>query len=237
MTKNARETKLKIELISKWYKNFGIDHLLTEVNSINNKNPSQENKIITSATKTTQTKFNSLEELRSHIMETDVCGLKNGSRNTVFSGGDPKSDIMIIGEAPGQEEDLLGEPFVGQSGKLLDNMLKSVGLSRKDVYITNIVFWRPPGNRTPSADEISVCMPYVHEHIKFIQPKVLLLLGGVSVRAILNTTDPISKLRGKKCKYKEIDVIPTFHPAYLLRSPNQKALSFCDMINLKKILS
>ena len=144
---------------------------------------------------------------------------------------------MIIGEAPGQDEDIQGKPFVGQSGKLLNNMLVSVGLSRDDVYISNIVFWRPPGNRTPSAEEIAFCMPYVEWHIKLVKPKVLLLLGGVAVKSILNTSESISRLRGSRQTYLGINTVATFHPAYLLRSPNQKAAAFRDFVLMKKLLT
>ncbi len=218
------------QFLKKWYKVFGIDHVFYDLNSIKPKVETQEISF------ENQTTFSSLEDLKKAVLKID-CILKKTARNTVFSDGNPNSDIMIIGEAPGQEEDEQGKPFVGQSGKLLDNMLLSVGIKRSDVYISNIVFWRPPGNRTPSAEEIALCMPYVEAHISFIKPKVLLLLGSVAVKSLLNTSEGISRLRGKKNIYKNIDVIPTFHPAYLLRSPGQKALAFRDFISLKKLLA
>lgn len=217
------------QFLTKWYQTFGIDHVFYDLNSIKLHLKKQE---ISSGN---HLNFSSLEDLKKAVFNID-CILKKTARNTVFSDGNPNSDIMIIGEAPGQEEDEQGKPFVGQSGKLLDNMLISVGIKRSEVYISNIVFWRPPGNRTPSAEEISLCMPYVEAHISFIKPKILLLLGSVAVKSLLNTTDGISRLRGKKNTYKNIDVIPTFHPAYLLRSPGQKALAFRDFISLKKLL-
>ncbi len=180
--------------------------------------------------------FSSLDELRQAVLNLDF-HLKKTARHTVFSDGDPNSDVMIIGEAPGQDEDEQGKPFVGQSGKLLNAILSSVGLRRNEVYISNIVFWRPPGNRTPSAEEIAFCMPYVEQHIKLAHPKVILLLGGVAVKSILNTSESISRLRGYCNTYLNIPVIATFHPAYLLRSPCQKALAFRDFILLKKTLS
>lgn len=218
------------KFLTRWYQTFGIDHVFYDLNSIKTKPKKQE------ISSEKQMNFSSLEDLKKAVLEID-CILKKTARNTVFSDGDPKSDIMIIGEAPGQEEDEQGKPFVGQSGKLLDNMLLSVGIKRSEVYISNIVFWRPPGNRTPSAEEVALCMPYVEAHISFIKPKVLLLLGSVAVKSLLNTSEGISKLRGKKNIYKDIDVIPTFHPAYLLRSPGQKALAFRDFISLKKLLN
>lgn len=217
-------------ILKYWYQSFGIDHVLYDINSIKLTSEKQD------ISEVRRLEFSSLEELKKAVLSID-CVLKKTARNTVFADGDPKSEIMIIGEAPGQEEDEQGKPFVGQSGKLLDNMLLSVGLKRTDVYITNIVFWRPPGNRTPSIEEIALCMPYVKAHVNLIRPKVLLLLGSVAVKSILNTNEGISKLRGRKNKYQGIDVIPTFHPAYLLRSPSQKSLSFRDFITLKKILN
>lgn len=225
---------LQIEqLIAGWYKAFGIDHVFHDPSCIKKSARGQD----TPAVKVeNELGFSSLDELRHAVFNLDH-PLKRTARNTVFSDGDPSSDVMIIGEAPGQDEDEQGKPFVGQSGKLLNSMLASVGLSREDVYISNILFWRPPGNRTPSVEEIAFCMPYVEQHVKLIKPKVLLLLGGVAVKSILNTSESISRLRGSKSKYLGIDTIATFHPAYLLRSPNQKAVAFRDFISLKKLLS
>ena len=215
-----------------WYKTFGIDHVFYKINSIEKKTEDQVHQ--TSNNKETLN-FSSIEELKQAVLNLNY-PLKRTARNTVFSDGNPNSAVMIIGEAPGQEEDEQGKPFVGQSGKLLNNMLAAVGLKRSDVYISNILFWRPPGNRTPSAEEIAFCMPYVKQHIMLARPKVLLLLGGVAVKSILNTLEPISKLRGLKNTYMGIDTIATFHPAYLLRSPGQKAIAFRDFIALRKLL-
>lgn len=231
MTYTGKDIKSK-QAIAKWYKHFGIDHVFFEIEST----AISASKPEVSSKSWAQTSFATLDELKDFVMKTDICGLKKYARNTVFSDGSPNSKIMIIGEAPGESEDIQGKPFVGQSGQLLDNMLRAVGLNRSDTYITNIVFWRPPGNRTPSAEEMIMCMPYVEEHIRLIAPKVLLLLGGVAVRSVLNTSEGITKMRGRQNKYKGIDVIPTFHPAYLLRSPGQKAQSFNDMIALAKLI-
>ena len=222
------DVKQKANQIAKWYKSFGIDHVFYDVNSIKSSVKNQDIDI--------KGTFQTLDELKKAVSEID-CNLKKTARNTVFSDGSPDSKIMIIGEAPGQEEDEQGKPFVGQSGQLLNNMLIAVGLSREDVYISNIVFWRPPGNRTPSSDEISLCMPYVEQHIMLIKPDVLLLLGGVAVKSILKTNDSISSLRGKRNLYNKIETIATFHPAYLLRSPGQKQLAFGDFIMLKQMLN
>lgn len=222
----------KIEgLLNEWYKTFGISHVFYDINSIKEQPKNQEQHYSEN-----RLNFESIEELKLAVFNLDF-PLKRTARNTVFSDGNPDSDIMIIGEAPGQEEDEHGKPFVGQSGKLLNNMLASVGLSRSDVYISNILFWRPPGNRTPSAEEIAFCMPYTEQHVRLAKPKILLLLGGVAVKSILNTSEPISRLRGSKNTYLGIATIATFHPAYLLRSPGQKAVAFRDFISLKKLLS
>ncbi|MDR0744766.1 MAG: uracil-DNA glycosylase, partial [Holosporales bacterium] len=198
--------------ITKWYKTFGIDYIFFDKSSLKLEKKSSYNISIPDRIP----KFKTIEDIKTAILNVD-CHLKKTAKNTVFSDGDPSSDIMIIGEAPGHEEDEQGKPFVGQSGKLLDHMLAAIGIQRAEVYISNIVFWRPPGNRTPSADEIELCLPYVEEHILLTNPKILLLLGGVAVKSLLNTNEPISKLRGKNNSYKRIDTLATFHPAYLLR--------------------
>ncbi|MBR1480085.1 MAG: uracil-DNA glycosylase [Alphaproteobacteria bacterium] len=236
--------QIKQELL-RWYKTFGVDHLFREdfgraaalkqeahpVTLLKKQSsPSVQADICRD-----ELNFSSIDELRAAVFKMDF-PLKRTARNTVFSDGNPNSDVMIIGEAPGQEEDEQGKPFGGQRGKLLNNMLASVGLARSDVYISNILFWRPPGNRTPSAEEISVCMPYVQAHVRLAKPKVLLLLGGVAIKSVLNTTESISRLRGSRNVYEGVDTIATFHPAYLLRSPGQKAAAFRDFILLKKLL-
>jgi DNA polymerase len=177
-----------------------------------------------------------LEELKAAILGID-CPLRNAAKNTVFSDGDPSSEVMLIGEAPGKEEDEQGKPFVGQSGQLLNEMLRAVGLERTKVYITNIVFWRPPGNRTPSSDEVSVCLPYVRKHIDMIGPRVVVLLGSVAIQALLQTKSSVASIRGRTQSISGIPVIPTYHPAYLLRSPGQKAAAFQDFINVIKSLN
>lgn len=219
-------------LVSIWYQTFGIDHIFYISDCIEKPTQKQSPEKVNTSSKLN---FSSLEELRKTILALDF-PLKKTARNTVFSDGNPSAPIMIIGEAPGQDEDVQGKPFVGQSGKLLNAMLAAVGLSRDNVYISNILFWRPPGNRTPSAEEIAFCMPYVEQHVKLVCPSVLLLLGGVAVKSILSTSESISRLRGSRNTYLGIPTIATFHPAYLLRSPGQKAVAFRDFILLKKML-
>ncbi|MBQ9441186.1 MAG: hypothetical protein IJU54_02165 [Alphaproteobacteria bacterium] len=176
-----------------------------------------------------------LKQLLIDIDNID-CIIKHTARNTVVFDGNINSEVMIIGEAPGQEEDIQGKPFVGQSGMLLNNMLRSIGLSRENVIISNIVFWRPPFNRTPSTDKISLCLPYVQRLIEIIMPKVLLLLGAVSNHALLNTMAPMSRLRGSVNNVSGIKAVSTYHPAYLLRSSTQKKYAFHDFLLLKHII-
>ncbi len=181
-----------------------------------------------------------LEELRNIIENFNDCPLKATATKMVFGSGNPDAQLMIIGEAPGKEEDRQGLPFVGASGHLLDLMLNSIGLTRQDVYISNILPWRPPANRKPSEAEVALFTPFVKKHIALIKPKVLLLLGGSAVSAVLNTNIGITKARGQWQKYIDddltVDVMPSFHPAFLLRTPAQKKFSWRDLMAVKKNL-
>lgn len=181
--------------------------------------------------------ISSLEALREALLNFEGCLLKATAIQLVFSDGNPKAPLMLIGEAPGAEEDQQGLPFVGRSGQLLDKMLKSIGLDRtKDCYIANVVPWRPPGNRPPSQEEIAACLPFLKKHIALVKPKLLVLLGGVATKTILNTKEGIVKVRGRVSFYEGVPVIPTFHPSYLLRSPTQKATAWKDWLFVKKTL-
>ena len=184
----------------------------------------------------------SLELLKQYIEQSNNCSLKKNAKNTVFSDGNPKSKIMLIGEAPGAEEDKQGKPFVGLAGKLLDKMLTSINLDRNSVYITNVLPWRPPNNRTPDSEEILECLPFLQKHIEIIKPKIIVLLGSTAAKAILSSTKGIMKIRGQWFEYnnlnliKPIKTIAIFHPAFLLRSPNYKKSSWEDLkIFQKKI--
>ncbi len=185
----------------------------------------------------TEEAITSLEQLRNVIERIDF-PLKDCALNMVFGTGNTHADILLLGEAPGAEEDKQGIPFVGQSGQLLDKMLAAVGLDRTQVYITNILPWRPPGNRTPSNQEIDIFRPYVLKHISLVAPKVIVCLGGTATKALLQTTQGIMQLRGKPTHIKEIDavIIPTFHPAYLLRSPSQKREAWSDFLKIKQLV-
>ncbi len=174
-----------------------------------------------------------LQKLRERINEIKNCKLKENASNLVFSDGNPNSKVMIIGEGPGANEDKEGFPFVGRAGQLLDKMLNAISLNRDNVYITNVVNYRPPENRRPTEKEIERYLPYLKKHIEIIKPKIILLLGSTAMNAILQNTEVISKMRGK---WYEIEInnikifsIVSFHPAYLLRQPDQKKFSWIDL--------
>lgn len=185
----------------------------------------------------------SLGALQKVVEQFEGCPLKLTATNTVFGIGPEDAQVIFIGEAPGADEDRMGEPFVGVSGKLLDEMIKSIGLSRKEnAYISNILFWRPPGNRNPTHAETAICLPFVKRYIELINPKIIVFLGGAAANALLDLSQGITRIRGKWYNYETgksdstIDSIPTFHPAYLLRSPIQKAKAWQDLLEIKKRL-
>ena len=182
-----------------------------------------------------------LAELRQALLDFDGCALKDTATQLVFADGNPEARIMLVGEAPGRDEDRLGLPFVGESGQLLDRMLAAIGLDRSSVYITNIVPWRPPGNRHPSQEETTACAPFVIRHIELVAPRLLVLLGGVSAGTLLERSEGITRLRGRWHEYKTttntIPAMPTFHPAYLLRQPALKRESWRDLLAIKDKLS
>ena len=179
-----------------------------------------------------------LQELRA-LMEQVDSPLKQCATNMVFGVGNEHANVLLLGEAPGAEEDKQGLPFVGQSGQLLDKMLAAIGLDRIMVYITNILPWRPPGNRTPTSEEIALFLPYVLKHISIISPKIVVCLGGTATKALLQKNDGIVRLRGRWTKVEGMSarVIATFHPAYLLRSPSQKREAWIDFLQIKSALA
>ncbi|OYD80507.1 uracil-DNA glycosylase [Azospirillum brasilense] len=182
----------------------------------------------------------SLEELESALRAFDGCPLKATAMNTVFADGNPSAEIMLIGEAPGEDEDRQGKPFVGVSGKLLDRMLAQIGLDRSKVYISNILPWRPPGNRSPTQAEIAACLPFLERHVELIGPKVLVPLGGTSAKTLLNRAEGITRLRGRWFDYASpgltgpVPVLPMLHPAYLLRNPIAKREAWRDLLTLRQ---
>ena len=186
-------------------------------------------------------KASNLEKLKKSISNIKNCSLKNNASNMVFSDGNPKSKIMLIGEAPGANEDQEGLPFVGRAGALLDKMLAAINLDRKKVYISNIINYRPPDNRRPTDEEIKRYLPFITKHIEIINPKILVLLGSTAMNALIGNEVVISKMRGKWIEKKfgncKTSVIITFHPAFLMRQPAQKKMAWTDlkMIRDKKI--
>ena len=178
-----------------------------------------------------------LDELIAAIENFEGCPVKATANRTVVFDGNPDSRVMLIGEAPGAEEDRQGKPFVGETGHLLDRMLAAIGLDRESTYITNVFFWRPPGNRTPTPQEIALCQPFVRRQVELVRPKAILALGGISAKALFESEAGITRLRGqwKEIAFGEVTVpvLASFHPSYLLRQPTQKRLSWEDLLTFK----
>lgn len=181
-------------------------------------------------------------ELEEAVKKFDGCAIKKTATKTVFADGNTQAKIMIIGEAPGTQEDLQGIPFCGASGGLLDKMLNSIGLDRTTVYITNTIFWRPPGNRQPSAEETASCLPFVEKHIALVSPRLLILSGGTAANTLLKKDQSISRLRGKIYDYSNeylsspIKTALMYHPSYLLRQPLNKKQAWQDLLIIKRFL-
>lgn len=183
-----------------------------------------------------------LQELRDSIARFDGLTLKASATNLVFADGNPASRVMLIGEAPGAEEDRRGLPFVGPSGQLLDRMLAAIGRDRTRCYITNIVNWRPPGNRNPSPAEMTLSQPFIERHIALVKPAVVVLLGGIAAKTLTGRSEGITRLRGRWFAWTKPDgaaipMLPTFHPAFLLRSPAQKRETWIDLLTAKRKLA
>jgi DNA polymerase len=187
-----------------------------------------------------------LDDIVAALHRFDACPLKKTATNLCFCDGNPKSQVMLIGEAPGRDEDIQGKPFVGRAGQLLDKMLAAINLSRispdpeSSVFITNTVFWRPPGNRTPTEAETSMCMPFLTRTIEILRPRLIVCLGATPTQRLTGRADGILKLRGKWLSHnaggRSIPLLPTLHPAYLLRQPGQKRLSWRDLLALREAL-
>lgn len=193
----------------------------------------------TRTARTTAAAARTLDELRAALAAFDGCALKHTAANLVFGDGHAGATVMFIGEAPGGEEDRQGVPFVGPAGKLLDRMLAAIGLERSQAYITNILPWRPPGNRSPTDAEIAACLPFIERHIELVEPRLLVLVGGTAAKTLLGTREGIMKLRGRWFTYESVHMaapIPAraiFHPAYLLRSPAQKREAWIDLLAIR----
>jgi len=183
----------------------------------------------------------SLDELRAMLEKFEGCALRTTAKQLVFADGNPRARVMFVGEAPGREEDLEGLPFVGRSGKLLDQMIAAIGLDRTSAYIANIIPWRPPGNRTPTPQESQICLPFILRQIELANPDVLVCLGGPSSQTLLGVKEGIKRTRGRWFNFhtgtREIRAIATFHPAYLLRSPLEKRFAWRDFLAIKKALT
>lgn len=221
MLQKVKKSKNKnIIQVLEWFADAGVQDITAEYNVVQ-KNAKKE-------------EIKTLSELKEVMRKVDI-SIKDCALNMVFGVGNEHADILLLGEAPGAEEDRQGIPFVGQSGQLLDKILAAIGLDRTKVYITNILPWRPPGNRTPTLQEITLFRPYVIKHISLVNPKVVICLGGTASKALLQTTQTMTQLRGKWARVEELSasILPTFHPAYLLRSPSQKREAWIDFLTVK----
>ena len=179
-----------------------------------------------------------LAGVRANLGDCVRCKLSGlGRRQIVFGVGNPNADLMFVGEAPGADEDVQGEPFVGRAGQLLTKIIEAMGLRREDVYIANLIKCRPPGNRNPEADEMEQCEPFLFRQIETIKPKVIVALGKFAAQSLLRTTDPITRLRGREYKFRDAILMPTYHPAYLLRTPSAKREVWEDMKRVRAILA
>jgi DNA polymerase len=176
----------------------------------------------------------SLDMIRDDLGACRRCKLHTGRKNIVFGFGNPKAKLVFVGEGPGYEEDMQGQPFVGKAGQLLTRILRAIDLTREDVYICNIIKCRPPGNRNPDPDEIAACIPFLRRQLKTIAPRFICALGTFAAQTLLGTNTPISRLRGRFYAYEGIDLLPTYHPAYLLRNPSKKADVWQDMQRLQE---
>ncbi len=227
----SKNINTKLTKLIKYYSLINYN-LIFNNKSINRYNQKQHN--------IQKDKAQSLKKLREEIKDIKNCKLKESASNLVFSDGNPNSKVMIIGEGPGANEDKEGLPFVGRAGQLLDKMLNAINLNREKVYITNVVNYRPPENRKPTDKEIEQYLPYLKRHIEIIKPKIILLLGSTAMNAILGNKDVISKMRGKWHEFKinklKTYSIVSFHPAYLLRQPDQKKFSWIDLKMIREKL-
>jgi DNA polymerase len=230
-----------IKTVLTFLQSLGFERLPVQIPTSNRlevagKGKSQEPGTPSAEVKPSHDKRAALEQLREEIGECQRCKLSRERKHLVFGEGSPDAALMFIGEAPGKEEDIQARPFVGDAGKLLTRMIEKMGLAREDVYIGNIVKCRPPLNRDPEEDEMKTCSPFIDRQIEIISPKVIISLGRVSAQTLIATKIPISKLRGKFYEYKGIPLMPTFHPAYLLRNPRDKWLVWEDMQKVLELL-
>ncbi|MBI5025255.1 MAG: uracil-DNA glycosylase [Nitrospirae bacterium] len=224
-----------IKNILEFYQALGFERLPIKTVTSKKHNSKLNSSLVTHHS-SLKSKEAALNALREEIGNCKRCKLSKGRTNIVFGEGDPEAEIMFIGEAPGKDEDIQGRPFVGDAGKLLTSLIEKMGFKREEVYIANIIKCRPPYNRDPEEDEINTCKQFIERQIKIINPKVIVSLGRVSAQSLLMTKIPISKLRGQLFNYAGIPFIPTFHPAYLLRNPKDKWLTWKDAQAVLKLL-
>lgn len=231
-----------------------ISHALAELakknqtNSMENKLPNIDEKFlplnqIVENARLLASKATNIAELKKIVENFDGCNLKKMATNTVFADGNPYSKIMIIGEAPGNHEDLSGVPFCGDSGEMLTAMLNAINLTReKDYYVTNVIFWRPPGNRRPTEQELAICRPFVERHLQLFNPKVIILVGATAMNSIIESSETISKIRGQFLDFapqflaNRTKIFTIFHPSFLMRQPIKKRLTWLDMLNLQRFI-
>lgn len=248
---SKKNSKAELTALLDWHLHNGIDVILEgeTTNKLNIANQSIKpgrNTIaanVDEKSRALSDKAATLTELRAAVESFDGCPIKLTALNTVFGDGSENADIMLIGEAPGAAEDKEGVPFCGQSGKLLTNILKSIGLERSKVYITNTLYWRPPANRRPTRLELEACRPFVEKQIALVKPKIILLIGSTAVESLLGAKVAMHDVRDGSYAYnnkyleKPIRTIVIFHPSYLLRQPTKKKLMWFDMLRVKKIIS
>ena len=225
-----------------WYLNNGVDINLGPLKS---ERLEKKNKIDTQPKTSNENFFskalkdcNSITLLKDIVNEHSDCALKNTAKNLVFADGNPTAQVMLLGEAPGEEEDKIGKPFAGAAGKLLDKMLEAIELNRKNTYLSNVVFWRPPGNRKPTEEEIDVCLPFVIKHIELIKPKILILAGATAAKALYKLNTAITQISGNWRnlnigEHFKVNSIAIFHPAFLLRQPARKREAWEDLKKIK----
>lgn len=233
-----------IKQMLEWYKEIGVDEVISDA-PVNNftYNPSIEPMLKKSTSREIADNAQNIEELFSAIQEFNGCALKENATNTVVGEGNTEAEILLIGEAPGAQEDKEARPFCGDSGKLLDLMLGSIGLSRhKNVFITNNIFWRPPANRRPSTEELSICLPFLERMISLINPKLIIMVGSVAASNLTGFNYNMSRFREDRIEYNNIylsnpiKTITIFHPAYLLRQPYQKKVAWFDLLKVEDFI-
>jgi uracil-DNA glycosylase len=247
--------EIAIEDIVQFFKEAGVDEIINDYSSpfktkeklslVENLKPLDKVSIAEEEAYNLAVKANTLEDLQNYVMDFDGCPLKATANKTVFADGSAKADVMIIGEAPGANEDIEGVPFCGQSGKLLDQIFDSINLIRSEnLYIANAIFWRPPGNRKPTNKELAICRPLVEKHIALIAPKLIVACGSSALASLFpDMNAPITKIRGEMLDYQnqflkeQIKVMPIFHPSFLLRQPSRKRSAWEDMLKINSFIN